>query len=92
MGLSWTISPAVQNYLLQAAPAAGEANLGINTSAMHLGVALGAAIGGIVIAQGGLLLTPLVGALVSALALVAACLCLFLAREPMELATPRGSL
>lgn len=42
------------------------------TSAMHLGVALGAALGGVVIAKGSLEMTPLVGALMTTLALAAA--------------------
>jgi DHA1 family purine base/nucleoside efflux pump-like MFS transporter len=83
MALSWTISPVVQNYLLHTAPGSGEANVGINTSAMHLGVALGAALGGVVIAKSSLEITPLVGALVTASALAAACLSLMAgARQP----------
>jgi len=70
--LSWSISPTVQSYLISSAPAASEVNIGINTSAMHLGVALGAACGGLVIAWQSLAWTPAVGALVSALALMCA--------------------
>jgi DHA1 family purine base/nucleoside efflux pump-like MFS transporter len=70
--LSWTISPAMQNYLIQNAPGAADANVGINTSAMHLGVALGSALGGLVIAGPGLAVTPWAGAVLAALAWLAA--------------------
>lgn len=78
--LSWSISPAVQSYLISSAPAASEVNIGLNTSAMHLGVALGAASGGLVIAWRSLAWTPLVGAAVSAAALSCALTSLYFSR------------
>ncbi len=45
--------------------------IGINVSAMHLGVALGAGLGGLLVENGALLRTPWVG---SALVAVAFCL------------------
>lgn len=92
MALSWTISPVVQNYLLHSAPEAGEANVGINTSAMHLGVALGAALGGVVIARGSLEITPLVGALMTGFALAAACLSLSTRMNPQATAGGKSSI
>ena len=78
--LSWSISPTVQSYLISAAPAASAVNIGINTSAMHLGVALGAACDGLVIAWQSLAWTPPVGAAMSGLALSCALASLYLSR------------
>ncbi|WP_038484062.1 MFS transporter [Collimonas arenae] len=80
--LSWSISPTVQSYLISTAPAASEVNIGLNTSAMHLGVALGAACGGLVIASRSLADTPTVGAAISGTALLCALLSLYLSRAP----------
>ncbi|MFF6519749.1 MFS transporter, partial [Pseudomonas aeruginosa] len=46
--ISWMISPVVQSFLLRSDPASGSAGVALNTSAMHLGVGLGAALGGLV--------------------------------------------
>lgn len=76
--ISWMISPAVQSYLLASDPASGSAGVALNTSAMHLGVALGAALGGAVISLAGIVWTPWVGiSLVTASILCAALSCWF---------------
>lgn len=49
--LSWALSPAQQTYLMQSAPETADTQLSLNTSVMHLGVASGSFIGGIVIQQ-----------------------------------------
>ena len=67
--LSWSISPIAQNYLIRSAPAAADANVGINVSAMHLGVALGSGFGGLLVERGALLATPWAGSGLVALAL-----------------------
>ncbi|MDG9853200.1 MFS transporter [Pseudomonas nitroreducens] len=83
--ISWMISPAVQSYLLASDPASGSAGVALNTSAMHLGVALGAALGGAAISLAGIVWTPWVGvSLVSASVLCAALSC-WLGREPHAL-------
>jgi DHA1 family purine base/nucleoside efflux pump-like MFS transporter len=83
--LSWSISPTVQSYLIGSAPADSEVNIGLNTSAMHLGVALGAACGGVVIAWQSLAATPWFGAALSAAALSCACFSLHLSRGHVPL-------
>jgi DHA1 family purine base/nucleoside efflux pump-like MFS transporter len=78
--LSWSISPTVQNYLIRLAPADSEGSIGLNTSAMHMGVALGSACGGVIITWQSLLLTPWVGAKLSALAILCALFSLYFSR------------
>lgn len=79
--ISWMISPAVQSYLLASDPASGSAGVALNTSAMHLGVALGAALGGVVISLVGIGWTPWVGLVLVALSILCAALSCWLQRE-----------
>jgi predicted MFS family arabinose efflux permease len=65
----WAIIPPQQVRLLAAAPEAGPLVLSVNSSALYAGIALGGAIGGLVLAATGLAVLPLVAA---ALALAAA--------------------
>lgn len=81
--LSWTTSPVVQNFLAARGPDTFPAGMSLNMSAMHLGVGLGSAIGGVVISAASLAATPWAGA---ALTAVAAGLALCCARPP----TARG--
>lgn len=70
--ISWMISPVVQSFLLHSDPASGSAGVALNTSAMHLGVGLGAAIGGLVIALADVGWTPWIGLGLTVLALLCA--------------------
>ncbi|AXK38714.1 MFS transporter [Crenobacter cavernae] len=70
--LSWTISPAVQNYLIETSPDDAEAGIGVNSSAMHLGVALGSAFGGAVLAWRSIDWNPWAGCVLVALSLAVA--------------------
>lgn len=67
-GLSWTTSPVVQSYLARRGEDTFPAGMSLNMSAMHLGVGLGSAIGGVVITGSALEATPWAGALLTALA------------------------
>ena len=80
--ISWMISPVVQSFLLRSDPASGSAGVALNTSAMHLGVGLGAALGGLVVAALGVAATPWVG-----LALVLAALACALGASTLDGAT-----
>ncbi|WP_110113118.1 MFS transporter [Bacillus sp. CGMCC 1.16541] len=47
--LSWAISPALNNYIIQSAPNTSDILISTNSSISHLGIALGSYIGGIII-------------------------------------------
>jgi DHA1 family purine base/nucleoside efflux pump-like MFS transporter len=79
--ISWMISPTVQSYLLASDPASGSAGVALNTSAMHLGVALGAALGGAVISLAGIAWAPWVGISLVVAAILCAALSCWLQRE-----------
>lgn len=78
-GLSWTISPIVQNYLIHSDPANAGVSIGINNSSMHLGVALGALLGGLVVKFGSVSWAPWFGVLVVLLSVLCA---LYSSRQP----------
>ncbi|MGH4031294.1 MFS transporter [Actinomycetota bacterium Odt1-20B] len=82
--VSWMISPAVQSYLLGSDPDSGSAGVALNTSAMHLGVVLGAALGGAVISLVGIDWTPWVGIALVSLSVLCAMGSLWLRREPAQ--------
>lgn len=69
--ISWMISPVVQSFLISAGPETAEAGVSLNLSAMHVGVALGTAIGGLALERGSTAALPWTGAVLAALAVVA---------------------
>ncbi|ABB12187.1 MFS transporter [Burkholderia lata] len=80
-GISWSISPIVQNYLIHTAPSLADASVGINVSAMHAGVAVGSALGGVLVEHDALRVTPWAGCGLVAVALACACLAAWPARQ-----------
>ncbi|MYL55289.1 MFS transporter [Pontibacillus yanchengensis] len=72
--LSWAITPAMQSYLIETAPETSDIQQGLNNSALHLGIALGSSIGGLVIQQASVQYNATIGGLFIILSLGAAAL------------------
>lgn len=70
--LSWMISPVVQSFLMTTDPATSEAGVGINLSAMHVGVTLGTATGGLALEYMSLQALPWTGSVLVGLSLLCA--------------------
>ncbi|PPA93209.1 MFS transporter [Brevibacillus laterosporus] len=67
--LSWAITPALQSYLIEAAPGSSDIQQSLNNSALHFGIAFGSFIGGIVIERASIDWNATVGGLIIMLAL-----------------------
>lgn len=72
--LSWMISPAVQSFLIAMGPDTAEAGVSLNLSAMHIGVGLGTALGGVAVERVPISSLPGIGAILAAMALMMAML------------------
>ncbi|MED4203668.1 MFS transporter [Neobacillus mesonae] len=68
--LSWALTPAMQNYLIETSPDTADIQQGLNNSAMHLGIAAGSVIGGIVINQSSVHYNASIGGIFVVLALI----------------------
>ncbi|WP_033828879.1 MFS transporter [Bacillus andreraoultii] len=68
--LSWGISPAMQSYLIETSPKTASIQQSLNNSALHLGVASGSFVGGLVIEHLSINQNAYVGSLLIFLSLV----------------------
>ncbi|OZB96708.1 MFS transporter [Paenibacillus sp. XY044] len=73
-------SPAIQSYLVRLAPKSADIQLSLNTSALHLGVAAGSAVGGVVISRYEVTANAWIGGLVVILAIVSSIVSLYRGR------------
>lgn len=67
--MSWTVTPPMQSYLMGIAKETANIQISLNNSALHLGVAIGSSIGGIVIDVSTVENNALVGMLIAILSL-----------------------
>lgn len=82
--LSWAITPAMQSYLIELSPETAGIQQTLNNSAVHMGIAFGSFIGGIVIEQATVELNATVGAIFAALAFGVACLSILQTRRSVQ--------
>lgn len=65
-------SPAIQSYLIETAPESADIQLGFNTSSLHIGVALGSIVGGLIVSQYGISVNPAAGGVIILLSILSA--------------------
>ncbi len=70
--MSWTITPALQSYLIEITPETAAIQQSLNNSALHFGIAFGSLVGGIVIERTSVIYNATFGGLFVVLALGAA--------------------
>ncbi|KOF19835.1 MFS transporter [Ensifer adhaerens] len=70
--VSWMISPVVQSFLIRQSPETAEAGVGLNLSAMHVGVGPGTGVGGVLVEAASPSVLPVAAVLLAGLAVIAA--------------------
>lgn len=61
--LSWGVSPAMQSYMIESSPKTASIQQSLNNSALHLGVATGSFVGGLVIEHASINESPYAGSI-----------------------------
>lgn len=61
--MSWAITPPMQSYLMSVSPETANIQISLNNSAVHLGIAFGSLIGGVVIDRSSVEMNPIIGGL-----------------------------
>jgi len=79
--LSWSITPPIQSHMVQVAPETSDIQQSLNNAALHLGIALGTAVGSMVVDRVSVEQNALVGALFVVIALGTALVSLQRKRE-----------
>ncbi|MFJ6210736.1 MFS transporter [Lysinibacillus sp. NPDC092081] len=77
----WALSPAVQNYLAESAPDSSDIQLSLNTSFLHLGVALGSGFGGLLVDHYSVTINTWVAGIMVVLAFISAIYSLMITRR-----------
>lgn len=70
--MSWVISPAMQSYLIDTSPNTAPIQQSLSNSSLHLGIAAGSLLGGIIFDLASVELNPMIGGLLIALSFVTA--------------------
>lgn len=70
--MSWVISPAMQSYLIDTSPETAPIQQSLSNSSLHLGIAVGSLVGGIIIEQASVEVNPMVGGILIGLSFVTA--------------------
>ncbi|MBP1950795.1 MFS transporter [Virgibacillus litoralis] len=70
--LSWTLAPATQSYLISLSPETSDIQQSLNNSALHLGIAFGSLVGGLVIERASIEQNATVGGFFALLSIGAA--------------------
>lgn len=89
--ISWMISPVVQSFLIRQSPQTAQAGIGLNLSAMHLGVGLGTGLGGLIVDTTSPAVLPAAAVILAGLAVIAAFAATWHAPIPERASSPAAS-